>query len=430
MDTVLVGFSGMLILVFLGVPVAFSMALAGFGGIVYLAGLNAAASQVGIIAVDTVMSYTFSVAALFILMGNFVAQAKLSEELYAAAYTFVGHRKGGLAMATILACGGFSTVSGSSIATAATMAPIAFPEMRRRKYSDGLSTGSIAAGGTLGILIPPSIPMVIYGNITETDVGKLFAAGIIPGLLGIVLYIAAIAAVTAVNPAAGPPGEWTSWRERFQSLQKVWGIVVLFTLVMGGVFIGVFTPTEAAGVGAGGALLIAVLRRTSSLLNLIEVTFRTGETTAALLILVTGATLFSSFATLAGLPDQMAKFVETLQVPSIVIIFVIVAMYVVLGCVFDAFAMILLTVPVLAPIVSALGYDLIWFGIIVVVVVEIAVITPPIGINVFVLKSILTGVSDATIFRGVVPFIIVDIARVAILVFFPGISLFLPSFMR
>ena len=429
MAPVVLGFIALLALVFLGLPVAFAMALIGFAGTAIIVGYGAAATHVALIATETVMNYTFSVAALFILMGNLVSRARLSEELYAAAYAFVGHRRGGLAMATILACGGFSAVSGSSIATAATMAPIAMPQMRERGYADGLAAGSIAAGGTLGILIPPSIALVIYGNLTETDVGKLFVAGILPGILGIALYVVAVAGVTAIRPEDGPRGERAAWRQRLIVLKGVWGILALFALVMGGVYFGVFTPTEAAGIGAAGALLFALVRHALTLGSLIDVLQETAQTTAALLIMIVGAVLFSTFMNLAGLPDAMAAFVGGLDVAPIGVMFVIVLIYVVLGCVFDAFAMILLTVPILAPLVVALGYDLIWFGIIVVVVAEIALITPPIGINVFVLKAILQDITDTTIFRGVVPFVLVDLIRVALLVLAPGFVLYLPSFM-
>ena len=429
MAPVVLGFVALLALVFLGLPVAFAMALIGFAGMATLVDYGAAATHVALIATETVMNYTFSVAALFILMGNLVSRARLSEELYVAAYAFVGHRRGGLAMATILACGGFSAVSGSSIATAATMAPIAMPQMRARGYADGLAAGSIAAGGTLGILIPPSIALVIYGNLTETDVGKLFVAGILPGILGIALYVAAVAGVTAIRPEDGPRGERVAWRQRLVVLKGVWGILALFALVMGGVYFGMFTPTEAAGIGAAGALLFALVRRALTLKSLIDVLQETAQTTAALLIMIVGAVLFSTFMNLAGLPDAMAAFVGGLDIAPIGVMFVIVVIYVVLGCVFDAFAMILLTVPILAPLVVALGYDLIWFGIIVVVVAEIALITPPIGINVFVLKAILRDITDTTIFRGVVPFVLVDLVRVALLVLAPGFVLYLPSFM-
>ncbi|MFP6756932.1 MAG: TRAP transporter large permease, partial [Alphaproteobacteria bacterium] len=419
----------LLALVFLGLPVAFAMALVGFAGMATIVGYDAAATHVALIVTETVMNYTFSVAALFILMANLVSRARLSEELYAAAYAFVGHWRGGLAMATILACGGFSAVSGSSIATAATMAPIAMPQMRARGYADSLAAGSIAAGGTLGILIPPSIALVIYGNLTETDIGKLFVAGILPGILGIALYIVAIAAVTAIRPDDGPRGERVAWRQRLVVLRGVWGILTLFALVMGGIYLGVFTPTEAAGIGAAGALLFAVVRRALTVASLIEVLQETAQTTAALLIMIVGAVLLSTFMNLAGLPDAMAAFVGGLDIAPIGVMFVIVVFYVVLGCVFDAFAMILLTVPILAPLVVSLGYDLIWFGIIVVVVAEIALITPPIGINVFVLKAILQDITDTTIFVGVVPFVLVDIIRVVLLLLTPGFVLYLPSFM-
>ncbi len=366
---------------------------------------------------------------LYILLGQLLLRSGIAERMYAALSQWFSWMPGGLMHSNIVSCAMFAAVSGSSAATAATIGTVAIAEIDKHEYNERLFLGSLASGGTLGILIPPSIALVIYGNLTESDIGKLFIAGILPGILGIALYVVAVAGVTAIRPHDGPRGERMAWRQRLVVLKGVWGILALFTLVMGGVYLGVFTPTEAAGIGAAGALLFALFRRALTLASLVEVLQETAQTTAALMIMIVGAVLFSSFMNLAGLPDAMAAFVAGLDVGPIGVMFVIVLIYVVLGCVFDAFAMILLTVPILAPLVVALGYDLIWFGIIVVVVAEIALITPPIGINVFVLKAILLDITDTTIFRGVVPFVLVDLIRVAVLVLAPGFVLFLPSFM-
>jgi tripartite ATP-independent transporter DctM subunit len=430
MEVTIVAFVALFTLLFLGLPIAFGMGLVGFVGYAVLVGPGPASLRLGQIAFETGLSYTLSVLPLFILMGNFINRAGLSKELCAAANAFVGHWRGGLAMATIVACGGFSAVSGSSLATAATMAKIAIPSMRQYGYDDRLATGSVAAGGTLGILIPPSTILVIYGIITESDIGKLFAAGILPGILGVFLYMTAIAAVTRVNPARGRPGRRVAAAERLRALEGVWGVVVLFALVMGGIYFGVFTPTEAAGVGASGAFLFALARRKLSLAILRDVLIESARTTTMLLSILIGALAFTDFINVSGTPRLVVEFIEGLKVPPLAVIFGIMAMYVVLGCLLDGLAMMLLTVPILFPIVAKMGFDLIWFGIVVVVVLEIGLLTPPIGLNVFVLRSILPEVSTATMFKGIVPFLMVDLVRLAVLVMVPGFVLFLPSLMR
>lgn len=424
---IIIGFIVLFGLLFVGVPIAFGMALVGIVGLTYVVGFEPAARQVGQMAMDTPMIFTFSVLPLFLLMGNLISRSGLSQDLFVASNKFVGHFRGGLAMATVLACGGFSAVSGSSFATAATMAPIAIPSMRRHGYRDGLATGSVAAGGTLGILIPPSIVLVIYGSLTETDIGALFIAGIIPGIVGIALYIAAIWVIGMVNPAAAPAAPKASWTERLVSLKGVWGVVALFALVMGGIYFGVFSPTEAAGIGAVGALVFALIRRTISLREYFEIFVETAHTTTALLALVIGAVIFAAFVNLAGLPNQLSEFIIRLEFGPWQVIMVILIIYLILGCFLEAFSMILLTVPIFAPIIVSLGFDLIWFGIIVVIVVEIGLITPPIGMNVFVLKSVMRDIETATIFRGVAPFVAAGIIRLAILLPFPSIILFLPG---
>jgi C4-dicarboxylate transporter DctM subunit len=417
-------------LLFAGVPIAFGMALVGLGGFAMYQGLPASLAMTGQILFDTSRSYELSVVPLFILMGNFISQSRLSEELYDASNAFLGHRRGGLAMATIGACAGFSAVCGSSIATAATMAKVALPSMKRLNYSDGLATASVAAGGTLGILIPPSVVLVLYGLITDNDIGKLFAAGLIPGILGAVLYIAAIRVVTAIDPASGPPGPVHSWGERVRALSHVWGVVALFVLVLGGIYAGIFTPTEAAGVGAFGAFMFALARRRLTLDGLFKAIVETGRTTAMMFFILIGALIFSNFMSVARTPFVLAEFIAALQLSPTLVIVVLLVTYVILGCFLESLSMMLLTVPVFYPLVINLGVDPIWFGVFVVVVIEISLITPPIGLNVFVIRGMAPDVQTTTIFRGIVAFIVADLVRVALLIIFPAIALFLPSLLK
>ena len=337
------------------------------------------------------------------------------------------HRRGGLAMSTVVACGGFSAICGSSLATSATMAKVAMPPMRRFGYSDALATASIASGATLGILIPPSVILVIYGLLTETSIRELFAAGLIPGLLGVGFYMLAVHYVVWRDPKAGPPGELMSWKERWQALRQVQGIVLLFALVMGGIYGGIFTPTEAAGIGAGGAFVIALRRKSLSWRSLFELVSDSTHTTAMLFGVLIGALIFSNFINHAGLPDDLLAFVTSLDISPMVVIFVILAVYMLLGMVFESLSMLLLTVPVFFPLVQSLGFDLVWFGIVVVVVTEISLITPPVGMNVFVLSAILKDINTGVIFRGVTPFWCADLVRLLLITLVAQISLFLPQ---
>lgn len=428
MTEALYGFTALLILAFLRVPLAFAMGIVGFFGFYYLTGnWNAAEAMAARRVVDTAMDYGLSVIPLFILMGNFVSHAGLSDALFRASNGFLGHRKGGQAMATILACGGFSAICGSSLATAATMGRVAMPQMRKYGYKDSLASASIAAGGTLGILIPPSVILVIYGIITETSIRDLFAAGFVPGILGIFLYMLSVKWVLWRDPSAGPAAERVPMRERFAALKGVGDTLALFVLVIGGIYLGIFTPTEAAGIGAMGAFLIALIRRCLTLAVLMNVLVDTVRTTAMLFAVVLTALIFANFINMAGLPDALLGIVNGLNVSPFMVILVIIAIYVVLGCVFESMSMLLLTVPVFFPVVAGLGYDLVWFGILVVIVIEISMITPPVGLNVFVLRAVLPDVSTGTIFRGVTPFWVAGIVRALLVLLFPAIALFLPN---
>lgn len=430
MTGALIAFAVMLALTFLRVPIAFSMALVGAGGFALLRGIDPALALVGQVSRDTVMTADLSVVPLFILMGNFVSQARLSEGLYAASHAFLGHRRGGLAMATVVACGGFSSICGSSIATAATMAKVAMPSMRKFGYDPGFAAGSIAAGGTLGILIPPSVVFVFYGLMTGTSISKLFAAGILPGLFGILLYVAAVQVAIHVKPSLGPPAERTPWPERWRALSGVFGVIVLFIIVIGGIYLGVFTPTEAAGIGAFGGFLFALAKRSLTLASLRETLVETAITSTILFAVLIGALLFANLVNALGLPTALQTLVKESGLGPMGVIVLILLIYIVLGCVLESMSMIILTIPVFVPLVESLGFNLIWFGVIVVVVTEIALITPPVGMNVFVLRSLLRDVSAGRIFAGVMPFIAADIVRLAALVLIPAISLFLPSFVR
>jgi C4-dicarboxylate transporter, DctM subunit len=430
-----IGFAVVLVLVLLRMPIAFAMGLVGMVGYMFETSFRGAISMVSRLIIDTSQDYGLSVVPLFILMGLFVNKGGISRELYQVSYAFMGHFRGGLAMATIVACGGFAAICGSSLATAATMSKVAMPEMRKYKYADSLSTASIAAGGTLGILIPPSVILVIYGLLTETSIGKLFLAGIIPGLLGIFGYLMAVGYTVARNPASGPAGPRASWGDRIKALRGVWAVLLLFFLVIGGLYGALdvwpinlaFSPTEAAGMGAAGAFLIALSRRTLNFSAVKEVLHETTVTTASLFSVLIGAWIFSNFINLAGLPEALLATVTNYSLSPWVVMMLIVIVYIILGCVFESLSMLLLTVPIFFPLVRDLGYDPVWFGIIVVVVTEISLITPPVGLNVFILKSVVRDVSTATIFRGVTPFWIADIIRLALLLGIPTLSLFLPN---
>ncbi len=430
MTAALIGFFAVLVLAFMRMPLGIALGLVGVVGFAYESSLRAAMSSASRLVIDASQSYGLSVVPLFILMGLMVERGGMAKELYRAAYVFLGHRRGGLAMSTICACGMFSAICGSSLATAATMSKVSMPEMRRYKYSDALATASIAAGGTLGILIPPSVILVIYGLITNASVGKLFIAGILPGLVGVLFYLAAVKFVVSRNPNAGPAGEHCDWKERLRALRDVWSTLGLFIFVIGGIYIGAFTPTEAAGMGAAGAIAIAAWRRVLNWQVLLAVTREATLTTAKLFLVLFGAMIFSNFVNRAGLPDALIGIVNSFDVSPLGVIFIILAIYLILGCVFESLSMILLTVPIFAPVVEGLGFDLIWFGILVVVATEISLITPPIGLNVFVLKGVLKDVSVKTIFKGVTPFWIADILRLLLLALVPAIALWLPSLMQ
>jgi C4-dicarboxylate transporter, DctM subunit len=412
-----------------GMPIGFGMGVSALVGTMLLLDSRAALALLGQTVYETAITYDLSVLPMFVLMGYLASGAGLSETLYRACNAWLGHRRGGLALATIGACGAFAAICGSSLATAATMAQVALPEMRRYKYDDRLATGCVAAGGTIGILIPPSVVMVIYGLLTQTSISKLFLAGFLPGFLTIAGFMLTISVMCRLNPGYGPPAERTPYLQRFLALRDVWGSALLFLVVIGGLYAGAFSPTEAAGVGAVGAAVLAAVNRRLTPKLLLDSLVDTVKTTAMIFTILIGAILFNNFLVLASIPDLISSWIAGLPLGKTMILVVILLMYLVLGCLLDSLAMILLTIPIFFPIIVGLGYDPIWFGIIVVMVVELGLITPPIGINVFVIKGMANDVPLGTVFAGVTPFIVAQVLLIALLVAFPAIALWLPNTM-
>jgi C4-dicarboxylate transporter DctM subunit len=430
MTAALIGFAAIFALAILRIPLAFAMGLVGFAGIGLTRGWDPAMASSAQVVYETGFAYTLSVIPLFILMGNFVARAGLAHELFQAAYAFIGHVRGGLAHATIAACAGFGAICGSSIATAATMSKVAYPSMRRLGYSDALSTGVMAAGGTLGIMIPPSTIMVIYGIITETHIGKLFAAGVIPGLLTAALLMLGVVIVTSRDPEHAPPGERTSWPDRWRALRGIWGVAVLVIVVLGGIYGGFFTATEGAGFGAFGAFLFALLRGRLSPRALLDVLIESARTTAMLFTLLIAATIFANFVNFTSMPGDLKEWITHLGLSPTMIIVAMMAIYVLLGTVMEELTMVLLTIPLFFPIVTSLGFDPVWFGVLIVMIVQIGLISPPVGMNLFVINALLPNVGLGQIFRGCWPFVLVMVIVLGLLIAFPQLSLWLPSLMK
>ncbi|WP_439517202.1 TRAP transporter large permease [Hydrogenophaga sp.] len=424
------GFLAVFGMAFLRIPLALAMAIAGMVGLGLMRGWQPAFASTSQVIFETGFHYVLSVIPLFILMGNLVARAGMARELYTAANAFVGHRKGGLAMASVIASGGFGCICGSSIATAATMTRVAYPEMKRHGYKDTLATGAIASGGTLGILIPPSTILVIYGIITETDIGKLFVAGILPGLVAIICLCVAVMYITWRDPAAGPRAEKFTWPQRLAAVRSIWGVGLLFALVIGGIYGGVFTATEGAGVGAAGAFFFALARGVLTPRVLLDILVESTRTTAMLFTILIGAMIFTSFVNFTSMPGDLRDFLLQFSPHPIMVVVVMMAIYVALGLVMEELSMVLLTIPVFFPVITGLGFDPVWFGILIVTIVEIGMISPPVGMNLFVMNALLPLVKLKSIFQGVWPFVMADIVRLGILIAFPAISLWLPSLMN
>jgi tripartite ATP-independent transporter DctM subunit len=421
------GFVALFVLMLLRVPVGMAMGLVGVVGYSMIAGTGPALKLVGQTSMRTVTDYTFGVIPMFMLMGAFVSVSGVSRELFRAANACVGHLRGGLGMATVLACGGFAAICGSSVATAATFSTVAYPEMRRYGYPQSFSTGVIAAGGTLGAMLPPSTVLAVYAVITQQDIGKLFMAGVLPGLLAMSMYVVTILVIVAVAPKLLPAGPARPWRERLRALKDVWPSLLLFAFVIGGLYGGLFTPTEAGGMGAGGAFILGVARRKLDRAGTRTALLQATRTAAAVFTVLIGALLFGYFLTITQTPQKLTVFLTGLGLGRYGVLAIIMVMYLVLGCLMDAMAMIILTVPIIFPVITQLGFDPIWFGVIIVMTVELGLIHPPVGMNVFVIKSVVGEVTFTTIFKGVLPFVATDILRLLILIAFPAIALWLPG---
>ncbi|ARP98716.1 TRAP transporter large permease [Pseudorhodoplanes sinuspersici] len=425
----IIGFVSLFTLMLLRVPIGMALGLVGVAGFGYLTSAGPALKIVGHTTMRTVTDFNYAVVPLFLLMGAFATTSGMSRELFRAANAFIGHLRGGLGIATILACGGFAAICGSSVATAATFSRVAYPEMRRFKYPESFSAGVIAAGGTLGIMIPPSTVLAIYGIITEQDIGKLFVAGVIPGILAVIMYASTVTIIGYLRPGYLPTGPKASWPERVESVKSVWATLLLFAFVIGGLYGGIFTATEAAGAGAGGAFIIGLLRGRLSGKDILRCLLETTRTTAAVFTILIGALLFGYFLTITQTPQKVTEFLTGLGIGNYGVLTLILLMYLLLGCLMDALAMIILTVPIIFPLIKEMGFDPIWFGIVVVMTVELGLIHPPVGMNIFVIKSVLEDVKISTIFAGVIPFIITDLIRLVILVAFPILATWLPSHM-
>lgn len=431
MNPELVGVIGVIVLVvlmFSRVWVGVSMILVGFIGFGVLAGWEQALNVLGAEPYTNVAFYPITAIPLFILMGAIVTVTGISTDLFNTANKWIGQLRGGLAMASIAACAAFAAISGSSSACAATMGKVALPEMKKHNYDDKIASASIAAGGTMGILIPPSMGFILYGILVEQSVGKLFIAGIVPGILQAVFYIILIFVLCRVNPLLGPPGEKATMKEKVFSLKNTWAMLLLFLLVMGGIYMGVFTPTEAGAIGSFGAIIIALVSRRFNWGKFRFAMVDTAKTTAMIIFMIVGAFIFMRFMTISQLAFALGDFVAALTVSKYIVLIAIVVMYIILGCFFDIYSAIVLTLPIVYPVILAVDFDPIWFGVVMVRMMEVGAITPPFGMNVF----ILSGVSDipvGKIFRGITPFVITDFLHIALLCAIPALSTFLPEMM-
>ncbi|MBW1861835.1 MAG: TRAP transporter large permease [Deltaproteobacteria bacterium] len=432
MTPIIIGYIGialLIVILFSGVHIGLAMGVIGFLGIAYLSGLAAGLSVLKTVPFTTFSNYGLSVVPLFIFMGVVCFHAGISKDLYESVHKWLGHMRGGLAMATVGACAIFAAVSGSSLATAATMGTVALPEMKRYDYDDALATGSIAAGGSIGILIPPSVPLIIYGILANQSVGKLFIAGIIPGILEAVFYMITIFILCKLKPQIGPPGPRTSFVEKLATLKTIWGVLILFLVVIGGIYLGVFSPTEAAGIGACGACIFAMIRKRLGWSNFTNSLLESVKTVAMIFMILLGAMILGYFLATTRLPFELAEIIGGLPIHRYAILIIVLVIFILLGCVMDSLAIIILTVPIFFPLIVKLGFDPIWFGILMVRGAEIGLITPPVGMNVFIIKGIAKDVPMFTIFRGIVPFLIADLCHVALLVAIPQLSTFLPGLM-
>lgn len=425
----IIGIIVLLILLFSNMPVGFVMGMVGFLGFSYLKGWGPGMSVLTKDFFEMFSSHSLTVIPLFMFMGQISIYSGISRRLYDPAYVLMGARRGGLAMATVAACAGFAAISGSTNATAATMATVTIPEMKRYKYDLGLASGTVAAAGSLGILIPPSTIFIVYGILTEQSIGKLFVAGILPGLLLSFLFMTAIYLQVKRNPDLAPPGPKTTFAQKIKSLTGVLEALIIFGSVMGGLFFGLFTPTEAAATGAFFTLLLSVIRRRLSWKNFLKSIADTTRLSCMVMVIVAGATVFGHFMAITRIPFELSNWVGALPLPSMAIMMVIILIYMIGGCFMDGFALILLTVPIFFPVAQTLGFDPIWFGVIIVLIAEMGVITPPVGINVYVVYGVAKTIPLQTIFRGVLPFLVALLICNLLLLIFPKIAIFLPGLM-
>jgi C4-dicarboxylate transporter DctM subunit len=423
----LAGFVGMFALMALRVPIGIAMGIVGVLGFGALSGMGPAMNLLGNVPLSVLTDYNLSVIPMFILMGAFASHSGMSRELFAAGRAWLGHRRGGLAYATIAACGGFAAINGSSVATAATMSQVALPEMRRAGYDPGLSAGLIAAGGTLGIMIPPSTIFVLYGVMTEVDIAQLFAAGAVPGLMAVLFYFAVLQFIGWRRAATMPLGEPHTWGERLASLRDLWAVLLLFAFVLGGIYGGLFTVQEAAGIGAFGTLAIGLARRRLRWPQVRAALIDALRVSSSIMTIVVGAFLFGYFLTITQFTQNAVDWLVNLPIGAYGVLALVMVGYFILGAVMDELAMILLTVPIVFPAMTQLGFDPVWFGVIVVMAVTFGLICPPVGMNVFVISSIARDIPLTRIYRGTFPFIAVDLLRLLILCAFPGIALWLPG---
>lgn len=426
----IIGIAALFTLIFLRMPIGFLMGIIGFFGFASIVSVDASLNLIAKDFFNIFGSYNLTVIPLFVLMGQLSFHAGISSRLFDAAYRFIGHLPGGLAIATIGACSAFAAICGSTNATAATMAAVTLPEMKRYDYKPGLATGVVAAGGSLGILIPPSVIFIVYGILTEQSIGKLFMAGLLPGVMLTILFIATILIWTGLNPDLGPPGPKATWKERFRSLSGIFETVIIFILVMGGLFGGIFTPTEAGAVGAFGTLAVAILRGNLSWQGLVTSIFETTRITTMILVIVAGATIFGHFLAVSRIPFDIANWISGFNLPATVIIALIILVYLLGGCFIDSLALIMLTIPIFFPVVVKLGFDPLWFGVVIVLVTQIGVITPPVGVNVYVVSGVARDVPLNVIFKGVIPLLLALVIGTLLLIPFPQIALWLPSLVK
>ncbi|MEW6663979.1 MAG: TRAP transporter large permease subunit [Thermodesulfobacteriota bacterium] len=421
-----VGVVVLLVLMYARMSIGLSMMFVGFWGLVFLTGFKTAFAVLATVPYRTVADYPITAIPLFVLMGVVVSNMGVGKDLYYTANKWIGSMRGGLAMATVAACAGFAAICGSSSATAATMGKIAVPEMRQYRYNERLSSGCVAAGGTMGILIPPSMGFILYGILTGQSIGHLFMAGILPGITQALFYMGTIYIICRANPDLGPAGPKSDFKEKVASLGAVWPTLALFLLVIGGIYQGVCTPTEAGAVGAFGSIVITFLMRRATGRRILDSILETGKTTGMIIVMIVGAFVFSNFMAMTKLPVGLGEFVANLPVSRYIILIIIIFVYILLGMFLDIFAAIIFTVPIFYPVIEALGFDAIWYGVLMVRVIEIGLITPPVGMNVFILSGVV-GTQVSTIFRGVVPFVIADTLNLVVLIAFPIVSLFIPS---